>query len=284
MKHSSREDQRPADLWFWDDWFSSADVKLCSLAAQGLWINILGLMSRSEFKGALLINGKQIGSKELAILTGKTEREITPLIDELWAYGVYDKLPDGTIINRRMYRRSDISQKRADAGRIGGQSSKQNSSKDIENVESKTQASVEDEDEYSSLSSLKEEIVKRNKISSDDLRLVELLISMILKNDLKSHVIRNLTDERKGVWITASRLLREADGHTPAEIETVIRFAQSDSFWKTNILSMPKLREKWDQLWLKAKRSSGVEKYDGIKTWLENETAKEGKNGTDKQV
>jgi hypothetical protein len=51
--------------------------------------------------------------------------------------------------------------------------------------------------------------------------------------------------------------LREIDGHAPAQIEAVIRFSQEDSFWSGNILSMPTLRDKWDQLIMKAKRTRG---------------------------
>jgi hypothetical protein len=121
---------------------------------------------------------------------------------------------------------------------------------------------------------LKKGSVEGKQINADDIRLVDLLISLILKNNLKAHIVKNLTDHRKADWITQCRLLREADDHTPEEIETVIRYCQADSFWKTNILSMPNLREKWDQLWLKARRTSGAEKYDGIQEWLNNGTDK----------
>jgi len=38
------------------------------------------------------------------------------------------------------------------------------------------------------------------------------------------------------------------DERTPEEVETIIRFSQEDSFWRSNILSTAKLREKFDQL------------------------------------
>lgn len=52
-------------------------------------------------------------------------------------------------------------------------------------------------------------------------------------------------------WRDAARLMIDSDGRTPTEIEAVIRWSQSDDFWRTNILSMPKLREKYDQLRLR---------------------------------
>lgn len=57
-------------------------------------------------------------------------------------------------------------------------------------------------------------------------------------------------------WRDAARLLMDKDGHTEAQVAWVIDWATSDDFWRTNILSMPKLREKFDQLVLKARGSN----------------------------
>lgn len=52
-------------------------------------------------------------------------------------------------------------------------------------------------------------------------------------------------------WRTACRLLIDKDGRTPEQIRKAIDWSQEDEFWHTNILSMPTLREKYDQLRLK---------------------------------
>lgn len=54
--------------------------------------------------------------------------------------------------------------------------------------------------------------------------------------------------------IDAARLLLDRDGKTVDQVERAIKFAQSDEFWRSNVLSMSKLREKYDQLVLAAKR------------------------------
>lgn len=141
-----REDRRPADLWFWSDWFSSVDVRSCSLAAQGLWINMLSIMSRSDRKGFLSINGKPMTSKELAKFVGVFNDEVDRLLVELEYYNVFSRDEDGTIYNRRMKKLSEISGKRAEAGRLGGL--KQKASKDKANKQSKHEATLEDEYEY----------------------------------------------------------------------------------------------------------------------------------------
>lgn len=53
-------------------------------------------------------------------------------------------------------------------------------------------------------------------------------------------------------WVSSARLLIDNDKREPQEVHRIIEWCQQDSFWKTNILSMPKLRDKYDQLRLKA--------------------------------
>lgn len=53
-------------------------------------------------------------------------------------------------------------------------------------------------------------------------------------------------------WRDAARLLLDKDGHTEAQILWLIDWATTDEFWRANILSLPKFREKFEQLRLKA--------------------------------
>ena len=84
-----------------------------------------------------------------------------------------------------------------------------------------------------------------------DVALSLILILEILKNNPR-HSLGRLTgaekEKRIGKWANHVRLMREVDGHSEDEIKTVIRWCQSDSFWRGNIQSTEKLREKWDTL------------------------------------
>lgn len=51
---------------------------------------------------------------------------------------------------------------------------------------------------------------------------------------------------------TAIRLLIDKDGYSPEQIAWIMDWASKDEFWRTNILSPAKLRDKFDQLKLKA--------------------------------
>lgn len=58
-------------------------------------------------------------------------------------------------------------------------------------------------------------------------------------------------------WRDAARLLMDRDERTEAQIHTAIDWCQNHEFWKGVVLSMPKLREKYDQIRLAAQRVPG---------------------------
>ena len=152
---SYKEDERPADQWYWDDWFSAFDVRLCSLASKGLWTDMLGIMFKAKIRGTLTINGKKVDSKELAKLTGSSRKEINECLKELEEHNVFSRLDDGTIICRRMFRKSgkkdQISQTRSEAGKKGAEKRWQNIAKipfAICQTDSKDIAKISEVDEY----------------------------------------------------------------------------------------------------------------------------------------
>jgi len=67
-------------------------------------------------------------------------------------------------------------------------------------------------------------------------------------------------------WRDSARLMLDRDGRTELEIHGAIDWCQADEFWRGNILSLPKLREKFDQMRLQAQRrpSGRQAETDGI--------------------
>jgi hypothetical protein len=55
-------------------------------------------------------------------------------------------------------------------------------------------------------------------------------------------------------WRDAARLMLDKDKRTEADVHAAIDWCQDSTFWRGNILSLPKLREKYDQLRLQAIR------------------------------
>jgi hypothetical protein len=73
-----------------------------------------------------------------------------------------------------------------------------------------------------------------------------LLAALMRERDPKVKIPDTETKWRR--WQDAARLLIDADERHFEEVEQVLRFSQADEFWKTNILSMPTFREKYDKL------------------------------------
>lgn len=62
--------------------------------------------------------------------------------------------------------------------------------------------------------------------------------------------------------IDAARLLLDRDGRTVDQVSAAIRWCQADEFWRSNILSMSKLRDKYEQLRLQAARGRRMSTVD----------------------
>lgn len=133
-------------------------------------------------------------------------------------------------------------------GKLGGRPPKtQPVSKSVSDSGSKsgaqTKAETETETETSISSSEIADAIPRPEID----HLCTLLADLIEANGSKRPNIG------KG-WHDAARLMIDKDGRTPAQVENAIRWCQASEFWRANVMSMPKLREKYDQLRLAALR------------------------------
>jgi len=99
------------------------------------------------------------------------------------------------------------------------------------------------------------------ELSETSKKLAALFKSLILGNNPIAKVPENLDK-----WAKEFDLMLNKDpGRTEDLIESVMRFSQSDDFWKTNILSPGKLREKFDQLYLKMNSNSNGGNSNGTK-------------------
>jgi hypothetical protein len=102
------------------DWQSDPALRMCSLAARGLWQEMLCIMHKATPYGSLVVNGKQIPPKQLAVLCGAAVREVEACLSELDAGGVYSKDEDGTIYSRRMRRDFEKAERDRANGKDGG--------------------------------------------------------------------------------------------------------------------------------------------------------------------
>src|SRR5687767_5388312 len=108
--------------WFPSDWLSDERLRLISFAARGLWMDMLCLMAKNVRRGFLEVNG---GVKptlaQLAKLTGGSESEIAPLLDEILAAGVCSvEEGSGILYSRRIVRDTSAYNQAVSYGSRGG--------------------------------------------------------------------------------------------------------------------------------------------------------------------
>jgi hypothetical protein len=90
--------------FFWPDWRSDPKLRSCSLAARGLWMDMLCIAAEAQPTGYVLLNGRPLSCTDLARLSGAPEDEVRSAIAELDAAGVFSRDRKGRIYSRRMVR------------------------------------------------------------------------------------------------------------------------------------------------------------------------------------
>jgi len=180
-----------------------------------------------------VLTSRDVLSKETGINTSKVERILKSLENEQQIeQQTFSKYRVISIVNWDIY---------------------QTTEQQIEQqVNSRRTASEQQVNTKKNLKEVKElkEITK--DLPSDSLRLSGMLANFILQN-----FPNNLTAKKQDAvkrWADEIDKMNRIDGRTWNEIEAMIAWCQRDNFWKGNILSGAKLREKFDQL--SAKKST----------------------------
>lgn len=91
-----------------------------------------------------------------------------------------------------------------------------------------------------------------SNVFADDSRefyLAEKLKAFILQNNPNARTPTNLQK-----WAADFDKMLRIDSRSLEDIDSVMEFSQTDSFWLSNILSAGKLREQFDKLYLQSKR------------------------------
>lgn len=113
--------KKPAFQFYVGDWMKDPALRACSLAARGLWIDMLCLMFEAPRRGYLQqANGQPTTQPQIARMTGCGSEEAAHLLQELEDSGVLSRTEHGTYFSRRMVRDESRREKCAEAGRRGG--------------------------------------------------------------------------------------------------------------------------------------------------------------------
>lgn len=115
---------RPSFQFYARDWLTCPELRRCSVAARGLWTDLLALAHFGEPYGHLASKGRPYDVAEIARLTGCGKAETGRLLAELERNGVCSRAEDGSIFSRRMVRDGTAATRRANGGELGAEHGK----------------------------------------------------------------------------------------------------------------------------------------------------------------
>lgn len=101
------------------DWRADPALRMCSIGARGLWMEMLCVMHEAEPRGSLLVNGNPVSDRQLAGLAGCSLKEVSGFLEELEAAGVFSR-DNGAIFSRRMRRDDEKAARDKANGMAGG--------------------------------------------------------------------------------------------------------------------------------------------------------------------
>lgn len=116
----SKSKKLPYMPFYVGDLKKEVHYKVLPPLAKLLWLEILLVMWDSELRGMLILNGKPMTEKQIASATEldiRLVKQNLPIIKESQICSVTD---DGVIFSRNMVKRCELSTKRSNIGKLGG--------------------------------------------------------------------------------------------------------------------------------------------------------------------
>ena len=111
----------PSLQFYPGDWMKDPALRAVTIAARGLWIDMLCLMHESPRRGYLQHEtGKAVTAEQLARMTGCSTDGASLMLQELEDAGVFSRTSDQIIYSRRIVRDERKRQLCSDAGKKGG--------------------------------------------------------------------------------------------------------------------------------------------------------------------
>ena len=113
--------KQPSLQFYPGDWMKDPTLRSVSLAARGLWIDMLCLMHESPDRGYLRNALRApIVEAHLARIEGVNLNHLRKYLVELESVGVFSRAEDGAIFSRRMVRDTKLLETRRQCGSLGG--------------------------------------------------------------------------------------------------------------------------------------------------------------------
>lgn len=110
----------PFMKFYTSDWRAEPRLRNCTIAARGLWMEMLCLMHEADHRGYLVVNDKPMTDEQLSVQTGVPLALLPDLVRELEEQVVFSRTRTGVIYSRRMVRDAKKSRVARKNGRNGG--------------------------------------------------------------------------------------------------------------------------------------------------------------------
>lgn len=91
--------KRPAFQFYPGDWRTDPGLRLCTMLARGLWIEMMTIMHEGEPYGHLTAQGRPISDDMLARLVGESPAAVKRAIKDLEDNNVFSVTPEGVIFS-----------------------------------------------------------------------------------------------------------------------------------------------------------------------------------------
>jgi hypothetical protein len=111
---------RPWLKFYPSDWRADPRLRMCSLAARGLWIDLISYMHEGEPYGYLMIDGSSPSVDDVSALVGRPRKEVMQALNELESRLVFSRSETGIIYSRRMVRDKAKADRDCTNGKAGG--------------------------------------------------------------------------------------------------------------------------------------------------------------------
>jgi len=110
----------PAFQFYPGDWLKDPNLRRCTHAAKGVWIDLLCLMHESEERGVLVTSQRAWSDDEIALAVGGDNATTLACLQELTLKGVANRRTDGALYSKRLVRDEHKRALCKEAGKKGG--------------------------------------------------------------------------------------------------------------------------------------------------------------------
>ncbi|QFG05729.1 replisome organizer [Bacillus phage 035JT001] len=214
--------------------FDDERIKLIESLPSGdetliIYFRMLAVACKSDAGGFLILNRTIPYTDDmLAALFGRSLQVVRYALNTLIQFGMIEEADEGFKVDEFQKWLMDDEQRK---------------------IENRKRVAKHREEQKNLPAPVEEKPKKKKRVYTEDD--IEMRLSLYLFKKIRENNPEHKEPNFQS-WCEHVRLMIERDERKPEQIKNMIDWCQADSFWKGNILSTKKLRDKYDQLKIRA--------------------------------